>query len=159
MLETNDRTAALQVLRDTLNGAGVKPADRVRAAQLLLEHDAPGARQADALALSDDELLRIARGVHPRERGPAVPADDSVPSDAPTENPESPYAVRLPGGAPKRTRDPRTVLGGPKEDPQNGNGPGRSIWGPIAKKDPPVASQIEIDNTPPTPEREPEPWE
>ena len=159
MDETTDRSAALKVLRDTLTSG--KPADRVRAAQLLLEHDAPGARQADALALSDDELLRIARGVHPRERGPAVPADDSVPSDAPTVHPEftRPRALGEPpmvlGGSLPNIALPR----GPKEDPRNGIGPGRSIWGPIAKKDPPVASQIEIDNTPPTPEREPEPWE
>jgi hypothetical protein len=78
----DDEQLARAVLRNTLHDAQATPADRVRAAQLLLAHgNAPGA-SGDALAADDAELLRIARGEYPPREGPAAPGNFSVPSDA-----------------------------------------------------------------------------
>lgn len=74
MTEENDRELAKKVLRDTLRGNG-KAADKVRAAQLLLEHDAAGTPEDQALlAASDEELLSIARSpvMGPKEDPPAT---------------------------------------------------------------------------------------
>ena len=122
MAET-DTELALRALRETLGAADARPSDRVRAAEAILrlaQGNGPGA--SDLIELSDDALLLIARGEGgtPPERGPTVPALETVPS----------HAVQPPGLALPATRneighgDERNrgqanpfMQRGPKEDP------------------------------------------
>jgi hypothetical protein len=130
-MNESDRQEALRVLREAMRDSDARPADRVRAAQLMLEHDSarPGANGAlhDA---TDQELLRIARGNAPRGDSPPLmgPAGNSavaVPSDArkePRATPTAPTAggVELaePAGPDALGRTPGVFLRrGPKEDP------------------------------------------
>lgn len=80
----NDKQLALDVLRNTLRDTGAEHADRVRAAKLLLDHEAQRTAQgaAGVLDATDAELLAIARGDSPPLMGPAVPATCAVPSAA-----------------------------------------------------------------------------
>jgi hypothetical protein len=116
----NDQQLARDVLRAALRDGDATPADRIRAAQLLLAAgDAPAAI-GDALAADDQELLRIARGDSPPREGPAHPGQFSVPSEAQGEfargdvpGYDAPYATGSdsPGAGGTRGK------GDPKEDP------------------------------------------
>lgn len=196
-MDENDRQLALRVLRDTLRDTDAKPADRVRAAQLMLE--AESAERAGPGALhdaSDDELLRIARGQggSPPQMGPRDSDASPVPSHAREVAHDDPRAIFAPANL-SADRDPRPanpmMQRGPKKDPSPTAPPGGPAEGPkkdppptappggtppIAergpktdpppakrgrgrpKKDPQIASQIKIDDTPGTP-AQPEPWE
>ena len=85
MTAETDRALALRVLRDTLRDMDAKPAERVSAAKLLLEHEAAAGAGPGALhALRADELLSIARGQGdtPPLMGPVTPHAVAVPSQA-----------------------------------------------------------------------------
>lgn len=116
MLDDTDRQLAMRVLRDTLRDGQAKAADRVRAAQLMLEHDV--ARKADgtALAATDQELLAIARGEggEPTAMGPAGTRAVSVPSEAPTEFPASRSAFSEGLSASSGGRSAKALVAGAK---------------------------------------------
>ena len=78
----DDQQLARSILRAALTDGDASPADRIRAAQLLLATSAAQGASDDALQADDAELLRIARGDSPPQRGPAVPENFSVPSEA-----------------------------------------------------------------------------
>lgn len=133
------RRDAVRALADVLRAPDAKPADVLRAAELVLREtpSAPPVGGSQVSSLDDAALLALARGDTPREKGPAVPAADSVPSHTPTphlptptvnwgsEGPKTdPPKVIAPGGGPKK--DPRiSVLfaGGPKTDPLDATPP------------------------------------
>jgi hypothetical protein len=150
---------AIRALRDVLRDPEAKPDVRLRAAEALLraEPDTVPSGQGATLDATDDELLAAARGVHPREKGPAVPAAETVPSDARTD-----HATALREAAERDSR-----LEGTQRGPAISNPGGGTQRGP-AKCDPPglalpkrgklkpkVDRQISVDNTP----RVPDPWE
>lgn len=168
----SDRQMAMRVLRDTLRDGQAKATDRVRAAQLMLEHDTLRGADDDALSASDAELLAIARapeGGYPPLMGPNGTPPVSVPSratgDAPT-NSSAPIAV---GKAPHATSAQPDDLGrvpaaflvrGPKTDPSILSTPGgKSPMGP--KKDPsnltPAPSVLQ--DAPVDSPNNPNPWE
>ena len=142
---------AIRALRDVLRDPDTKPDTRLRAAEALLRAgpSAVPTGTAATLAATDDELLAVARGVHPREKGPAVPAAETVPSDTPTllARPVSRH-----GGDPKGTRDLETA-GGTQNGPAKCDPPGL-VTPKRGKLKPALDRQIWLDNTP-----TPEPWE
>lgn len=156
------RDDAIDVLRGMLRAP--RDADRLRAAEAILRatSNATGAAQGAGLAeLSDQALLEIARGVHPREMGPVTPSAVAVPSHAHTDrfSEIAPPASRIAKREEDRaTRDARGTQNGPVDSDTPPPGlvtPGnpflkRTKKGP--KEDPPIS-------TPPPPAAEPEPWE
>ncbi len=134
----------------------------MRAAQLLLEHDAPQAGGQGALHdATDAELLLIAKGGMPRIEGPRAPRAAAVPSRPRADRP----ALSADGekGTQKRTRE-KQPAGGPKEDPPipiAPGGPKTDPWNiktpPPPKKDSVIDSENNVNNTPDI--REPNPWE
>lgn len=169
------RDEAIELLASIMRDASQSAAARQRAAEAILRADSATPTPTGAtLDATDDELLALARGearvgegVHPREKGPAVPGAESVPSHAPTAYPDSGSAYPDSRGAypdsggPKE--DPRTGIpggppanGGPKEDPPAKRGRGRPRKAENEPKmGPAVDRQISLSNTP----RTPEPWE
>lgn len=153
MTSETDRALALRVLRDTLRDSDARPAERVSAAKLLLEHDtAKGAGPGALHALQAAELLAIARGEGgtPPAMGPVGVTAAPVPSAArevPGETPTAP-AKRSEGGATHSEgqaidkaglgRTPGAFLQkGPKKGPGNSPTPGGSSpMGP--KKESPI---------------------
>jgi hypothetical protein len=126
----SDTELALNALRDTLRAVDVRPSDRVRAAEAILrlaQGNGPGA--SDLIELSDDALLLIARGEGgtPPERGPTVPALETVPSDAvqppglalPAKRDGLKYGADGIGHGDERNRGQANpfMQRGPKEDP------------------------------------------
>jgi hypothetical protein len=140
------RDDAIEVLRAMLRAP--RDADRLRAAEAILRAtgDATGATQGAGLAeLSDQALLEIARGVHPREMGPVTPSAATVPSRT--------DADRFSEIAPRGTQNGPAI---PDTPPPGLVTPGnpflkRHPKGP--KTDPPIAAP----GAPPA--RELEPWE
>ena len=146
------RADAVAALARVLRAPDAKPADALRAAELLLRPDTLAATggSRDATDATDAELLDLARGVGGPERGPAVPATESVPSHAPNPalpipkpatpipNPVAPAplldagSVTLMGGQADVYAIRESQTGGPKEDPPIEIAPG----GP--KEDPPI---------------------
>lgn len=153
-MDESDKVLALRVLRATLHDGDAKPADKLRAAQLLLEHDAPAAGgQASLHDATDAELLVMAKGGMPRSEGPAGNSDAAVPSASTEDRPPTPMRA---GPAKGTQRGPVIGMtpGGPKEDP----------WAKKPRAAPKMEStvdpQIKLDNTPPTPGATgPMPWE
>ena len=149
---------AIRALRDVLRDPDAKPDTRLRAAEALLraEPSAAPVGKAALEAATDEELLAAARGVHPREKGPAVPAAETVPSDTLTLLAQP---VSRHGGDPKGTRDLETA-GGTQNGPAKCDPPGLALP-KRGKLKPALDRQISLDNTPrdsgPTPT--PEPWE
>jgi hypothetical protein len=145
--------AALAALRDALRSSRI--ADRLRAAETVLRatRDATGASGgAPGLAeLSDQALLEIARGVHPREMGPVTPSAETVPSHAHPDR-DSEFgeqgtqkgpAIRGPGGpAAEGTQNGPAI----QETPPPG----------LVTPDNPFMKRVKKAPAPP---REPEPWE
>ena len=77
------RRDALQAVRDVLGAPDAKPADRLRAAEVVAKLEAPTASRG-ALELDDLALLAIARGEvggTPRKGDPETPSAGAVPSD------------------------------------------------------------------------------
>ena len=114
---------ALDAVRGVLRAPDAKPADILRAAEIVAKLEAPtGAASGNAHSASDAELLAIARGqAHgarratgeggtPRERGPAESRAGAVPSQAhgersePIALPDVQEVVRVP---PPRADVPR----------------------------------------------------
>ena len=177
------RREALRAMTRVLRAPDAKPDTLLRAAEAIMRAEPIAATQgARTAALSDQDLLLIAKGGTPREMGPMVPSADSVPSDAPTERPQTPTRS-APGGEGAKRSAPggegakRSAPGGEGEPPglvrpakgtQKGPAASSPPGGPtsisqIAKRgpktDPPIAtpaprlaSQIKIDDTP-------SPWE
>lgn len=146
-LEDAARAAALAVLRETLNAA--RPADRLRAAEAILRvtGNATGAtRGADLAELSDQALLEIARGVHPREMGPAESRAVAVPSHAHTEQSS-------------RFANPEYTAQGTQNGPANSDTPPPGLVtpdNPFLKRRPKGPKE---DPAREAPRGEPEPWE
>ena len=81
----NLRLAALRACRRVLDDLDAKPADILRAAEIVTELRAGSGSGAHAAALDDAALLAIARGGEgggPPLMGPVVPERDAVPSRA-----------------------------------------------------------------------------
>jgi hypothetical protein len=136
------RAAALHVMRHALRSDRI--ADRLRAAESILRvtGDAKGAaRDASLVDLSDQALLEIARGVHPREKGPVVPSSAAVPSHAHTEQNTESTAQGTQNGPVKCDTPPPGLV-----TPDN----------PFLKRRP---RGPKTDPVLETPRGEPEPWE
>ena len=130
---------ALIALGRVLHAADAKPADILRAAEILLKADAPQSAGRMSLAATDDELLGLDRGEggRPPVMGPAGTSAAAVPSDArkvgrPKSHPNSPGAgpkshpnANIPLRPEKAAPAPLPAARGPKEDPDNlGRTPG-----------------------------------
>ena len=124
------RDDAIEVLRGMLRAP--RDADRLRAVEAILRAtaSASGSAVGGSLAeLSDQALLEIAKGVHPREMGPVTPSAETVPSRAPADpDPKSGPQGTQKGPAISDTPPPGLVTPnpmmnrtrrGPKEDPQS----------------------------------------
>jgi hypothetical protein len=144
----DDEQMARRILRETLTASDATPADRVRAAQLLLAHGNEPGVQGDALAADDAELLAIARGEYTPREGPKAPGNFSVPSEARQEQ----LAV---GGVPDDLgRVPAAFLvRGPKKSPPNSPTPG----GP--KRMGPKKGRSNLTSRGAGAKKGPEPWE
>jgi hypothetical protein len=142
---------AIRALRDVLRDPEAKPDVRLRAAEALLraEADVVPVGTGAALSVTDDELLAAARGVHPREKGPAVPAAETVPSDALTDRPEP--DVQIPARGTQRGPAISKPARGTQNGPAKCDPPGLALP-KRGKMKPKVDRQISVDNTP-------EPWE
>lgn len=154
-MDDSDKALALRVLRDTLRDQDARPAERVSAAKLLLEHDARReAGPGSAHDATDDELLRIARGgSSPPLMGPAESRAAAVPSPSrealilgairaeQNTAPPNPFLVRTPGAL---------LPEGPKTDPaKRKRGRPPSLGGAKrTKKESKKASQIKFDIDP-----------
>jgi hypothetical protein len=126
--DTATRDDALAALTDVLRAPDAKPADRLRAAEALLRAHGEGlAPTGDAYELSDQDLMRLARGEEggtPPEMGPAVPTAGAVPSHADAEQSPTLPGLRLPAKREEAAGDTSKAKG-------TQNGP--------AKSDPPPA--------------------
>jgi hypothetical protein len=163
------RREALRAMARILRATDAKPDTLLRAAEAIMRAEPIAATQgARRSALSDQDLLSIAQGVHPPKMGPTVPSADSVPSDAPTVDPpglvvprETPSsdavkAAFLSAAAETAAERPKGTQRGPVSTGTPG-GPtsisqiakrGPKTDPPIAAPAPQVASQIKIDDTP-----------
>lgn len=120
------RTEAINALAQVLRAPDAKPADRLRAAEALLKYDTgAGERTPEADAMSDADLLRVAKGEGgtPPERGSQGGGAVSGPMLAQADSsPRLPKGNGGEGGTPEK--------GGPKEDPPKAKGRGRPKKGP-----------------------------
>ena len=161
------RLAALRACRRVLDDLDAKPADVLRAAEIVTELRASSGQGAHAAALDDAALLAIARGEggDPPLMGPVVPERDAVPSRARAEHS---YQPNPPGQKPAACqpvghvaanvgRPPTAGLGwpvsrgtteGPKKDPRKRDARGRLL--PNAKNEP-RGTQNEPAISPPAP--------
>ena len=157
------RREALRAMARVLRAPDAKPDTLLRAAEAIMRAEPIAATQgARTAALSDQDLLLIAKGGTPPEMGPMAPSAGSVPSDAPTERPRTPTRS-APGGEgepPGLVRPAKGTQKGPAATSPPG-GPtsisqiakrGPKTDPPIATPAPQLASQIKIDDTP-------SPWE
>jgi hypothetical protein len=167
------RREALRAMARVLRAPDAKPDTLLRAAEAIMRAEPIASTQgARTAALSDQDLLLIAKGVHPPKMGPMVPSAGSVPSDAPTVDPpglvvprETPSsdavkAAFLSAAAETAAERPKGTQKGPAASSPPG-GPtsisqiakrGPKTDPPIATPAPRLASQIKIDDTP-------SPWE
>lgn len=142
---------ALRAMARVLRAPDAKPDTLLRAAEAIMRAEpiaaTPNARSA---ALSDQDLLAIAHGVHPPKMGPTVPSAGAVPSDAPTVVPPTPPGLALPAEGTQRGPISSSTPGGPTSISQIAKR-GPKTDPPIANGAPQVASQIKIDDTPSAP--------
>ena len=92
------RLLALEACARVMRDADAKPTDILRAAEIVAELRAEGMRPgASAAALSDADLLTIARGEggRPPREGPAGTGADAVPSHARTDQYDPSVQARL----------------------------------------------------------------
>lgn len=158
-MDDTDRQGALRILRETMTDPDAKHADKVRAAQLLLEHEATGRKGAGALHdATDAELLAIARGARageggtPPERGPTGLRTGAVPSSSTEEAPGNSQGAEPEKDALGRVPAAFLVRGPKKEPPNSPTPPPNSQMGP--KKELLFAGGPEIGDA-----RDLEPWE
>lgn len=130
-IETATRAALERVIRDP----GAKPADIVRAAELLRGLGDLGTAGGDLLAASDADLLRMARGEGgtPPKKGTHAAATDSGPIRANEGVPGRPALPTGNGAGPKKRGRPPKAGGTPRKGTQNGpNGSGQPPGAPLA---------------------------
>lgn len=169
------RRDALQAVRDVLGAPDAKPADRLRAAEVVAKLEATATARGGVHELDDLALLAIARGEvggTPRKGDPETPSAGAVPSDT-DGHPDARHAMRDEGSptsvpretSPEGTQNGPAPRGAPlppdgepnpfltrKKDPKGTqNGPAIS-GGPAAQ----IAREAKMGQDPP---REPEPWE
>lgn len=131
------RRDALQAVRDVLGAPDAKPADRLRAAEVVAKLEVTAAARGGVHELSDQELLAIARGTGgtPRKRDPETPSAGAVPSD--TDDQRSPDSGRATREASSglATREVPAAEGAvvPRETPPKG-----TQNGPAPREDPPA---------------------
>ena len=127
------RRDALQAVRDVLGAPDAKPADRLRAAEVVAKLEVTAAARGGVHELSDQELLAIARGTGgtPRKGDPETPSAGAVPSDT-DDHPSAGLATRE---APSATSVGRTAEGAvvPRETSPKG-----TQNGPAPREDPPA---------------------
>jgi hypothetical protein len=164
------RRDALNAMREILSDPKSKPADRLRAADIVARIQVSSAESdADVCDLDDAVLLGWARGEggHPPKRGPIGGTAGAVPSQPPTEHPHSPtrdadepdpFAGLAGPTVPRETSTPMLERG-PKRDPLPTATPGGPKSNPhkaaldaqIAKRKPGRPKK-----NPPTPEKGPD---
>ena len=89
------RRDALQAVRDVLVAPDAKPADRLRAAEVVARLEATATARGGVHELDDKALLAIARGEvggTPRKGDPETPSAGAVPSDT-DDDPDSRLAM------------------------------------------------------------------
>jgi hypothetical protein len=134
------RRDALQAVRDVLGAPDAKPADRLRAAEVVAKLEVTAAARGGVHELSDQELLAIARGTGgtPRKGDPETPSAGAVPSD--TDDQRSPDSGRAMSDSGRATSASATSVGRtaeapvvPRETPPKG-----AQNGPAPREDPPA---------------------
>jgi hypothetical protein len=155
---------ALRAVREVLDAPDAKPADRLRAAEVVARLEATRTGRIALHELGDLELLAIARGEGgtPRKGDPETPSAGAVPSDT-DEHPNE----RIAKGDERIAKgDERTATSVPRETPPPADGEGPNPFlirkkgpdgtqkgpaisgGPLAQ----IASEVRIGH-------DPEPWE
>lgn len=165
------RRDALQAVRDVLGAPDAKPADRLRAAEVVARLEATATARGGVHELDDQALLAIARGEvggTPRKGDPETPSAGAVPSDTDDQRSTDSGSARSVSssvnGVPRET-SPNGTQNGPasREDPPAEINPLLAIRkkGPDGTQKGPVISGGPSAQFAPPPQigHSPEPWE
>ena len=131
------RRDALQAVRDVLGAPDAKPADRLRAAEVVAKLEVTASARGGVHELSDQELLAIARGTGgtPRKGDPETPSAGAVPSD--TDGQRSPDSGRATSDSGSVKSDSGRVTSEAPAAPRE-TSPKGTQNGPASREDPPA---------------------